>query len=134
MKNIILNNIESFLEDEQKQGGEIARYQSWNIVYEDFDPKKGILKEFGSYSNKCIDALSRSLTIYLASWGMMRGSSKLLTHYNYRIHKGAVSIIIESLEALREYPKTQYEVDVYIDKVLRCYQALEEYYADKKNL
>lgn len=33
------------------------------------------------------------LGFYLASWGMYRGSSKLLTDYTYTIHKGAIKTL-----------------------------------------
>lgn len=40
------------------------------------------------------------LASYLASWGMMRGSS-FLTGYNFKIHEGAIDILAEAPSCLR---------------------------------
>jgi len=59
------------------------RYWSWDFCYQEFS-------DVGNRSKQ-----SMSLAMYLASWGMYRGSGGLLQK-NYRIHEQAVDIINDS--------------------------------------
>jgi len=115
-------SVAAFLSSEQTQNKSQGRYRSWNIKYEDFSLYKDI------------DYLARSLTIYLASWGMMRGSSKLLTDYNYTIHQKGVEIIIIYLDGLRDFPKEKTEVSTYVEQVLLAKQEIESYYNNEKGV
>jgi hypothetical protein len=99
---------------------ETGRYQSWNIVFNDFSKHQ---------DDKDYDYLARSLTLYLASWGMMRGSSKLLTDYNYRIHIPAVEIILADFSELKNYPQNEKEIDAYVKFVWKRIIALKDYYS-----
>lgn len=58
------------------------RYTSWENCY----------KAFQKNNNR--ETLSIHLAFYLASWGMYRGSSGLLQK-NYKVHDGAVDIILD---------------------------------------
>lgn len=117
----IAENIQDFLNPCSVQndptGQKFGRYQSWDIVYEDF--KKSNEPDF----------LARSLAIYLASWGMMRGSSKLLSDYNYRIHIEAVNKLLPYLDDLRSYPTQKTEIDDYVKMTWTVIGELKEYYS-----
>lgn len=63
-----------------------SRDRSWEHCYNAFQDRK-------NYSN--IDYLSLHLGFYLASWGMMRGSTGLLWK-DYKIHHELVKILIQS--------------------------------------
>ena len=117
----IAKNIQDFLNPNSAQndptGHKLGRYESWDIVYEDFSKSKDV------------DFLARSLSIYLASWGMMRGSSKLLSDYNYRIHIEAVSKLLPYLDALRSYPTQRAVIDDYVKMTWKIIGELKEYYS-----
>lgn len=72
--------ISKYLDEGQQT---FSRYKSWNHCFDAF----GKLKD--------TNLLSLHLGFYLASWGMYRGSSKLLQK-DYLVHKGAVKIIKDS--------------------------------------
>ena len=76
MENTIRKYIDPIIEDENH------RYKSWEHCYNAFGNK-----------NELPDVLALHLGFYLASWGMYRGSSKLLQK-DYKIHKNAVTIIL----------------------------------------
>lgn len=63
------------------------RYLSWEHCYTIFSTER--LKK-----SPDIDLLSLHLGFYLASWGMMRGSSQLLQK-DYKIHTGAINILLK---------------------------------------
>lgn len=86
------------------------RYQSWEICYEYF--QKNVINNPNYDKNYA----ALMLGFYLASWGMYRGSSKLLTEYTYTIHKGAIDIIRNNQDNLYD-----------------CYKALVNYYKLDKN-
>ncbi|MFC4651623.1 hypothetical protein ACFO26_01695 [Lactococcus nasutitermitis] len=101
---------------------ENGRYRSWNIIFDDFS-----MIDTPHLSNEKLDYLTRSLMLYLANFGMLRGSSKLLKH-NYHIHEEAVEIVIESLPRLRQYPENEKEIKGYAEKVWETIDALQKYY------
>lgn len=112
----IVENIYEFLDPSIIQNDPTGRYQSWDIVYEDFSKSKDV------------DFLARSLAIYLASWGMMRGSSKLLSKYNYRIHIKAVNTLLSHLDTLRSYPNHKDEIAAYVATTWGVIEDLKKYY------
>lgn len=61
-----------------------SRYQSWEHCYKNFVAYKD--KEL---TEEVVDYLSLHLAFYLASWGMLRGSSFLLQK-DYTVHKDTV--------------------------------------------
>ena len=63
------------------------RYKSWEHCYQQF------------INDHDVDRLSLNLAFYLASWGMYRGSSGLLQK-DYKIHHGAVEILLDSKYSL----------------------------------
>ena len=81
------------------------RYQSWERCYKYF--QENVIDNYDYNEN---DA-ALMLGFYLASWGMYRGSSKLLTEYTYTIHKGAIK-----------------EIKKHKDNLYDCYNALVTYY------
>ena len=66
-----------------------GRYQSWEHCYSIFALSKG--KRLTSEQE---DTLCLHLGFYLASWGMMRGSSQLLQK-GYKVHKKAVKELMK---------------------------------------
>ncbi len=63
------------------------RYLSWEHCHHEFLNERNRLKPN-------IDLLSLHLGFYLASWGMMRGSSQLLQK-DYKIHTDAIKILLQ---------------------------------------
>ena len=71
-----------------------SRYQSWEHCYERFQiAYKSIVKKGKQATDDVVDSLSFWLAWYLASWGMYRGSSKLLM-YNYKVHNPVVKLLL----------------------------------------
>jgi hypothetical protein len=60
---------------------------------------------------------------------MMRGSSKLLTDYNYLIHIPAVQIILVDFPELKNYPQNEKEIEAYVRLVWKKITALKNYYS-----
>lgn len=75
------------------------RYCAWEHFYREFwEAGSG-----GTEVEDCeYDALARSLTCYLASWGMYSRSSGLMARYDYRIHKGAIRHLLGIRQSLQE--------------------------------
>lgn len=72
------------------------RFMSWEHCYNEF--KKEFKKEFNkgeviSVTPERIDQLALYLAVYLASWGMYRGSSFLL-QTDYKVHKPIVELLL----------------------------------------
>ena len=65
------------------------RYRSWEYCRKAFIDAKG-----KKLDNDTIDALALQLAFYLASWGMYRGSSFLLS-LDYTVHKEIVKIVMK---------------------------------------
>jgi len=78
IKEIVLKYFKDIENDENN------RYKSWEHCFSHFQKSRN---DFQSTEIDCLN-----LGFYLASWGMMRGSSFLL-HKDYKIHKFAVDII-----------------------------------------
>lgn len=75
-----------------------ARLLSWEHCFAQFaavfeDLNGGALSPHDVSADK-IDYLCLHLGFYLASWGMMRGSSKLL-HYDYKVHRPLVEAVLK---------------------------------------
>ena len=91
------------------------RFTSWENCYQVFQ------------SEKNIDTLSLQLAFYLASWGMYRGSSALLQK-SYKIHTGAVKILLSKTYQKYEHinPIELSETD--ISSILKLNEDLKKYY------
>lgn len=111
-----IKRLENFL-DRDSYKDDFGRDRSWDIVYNDFE------------NSICIDYLARSLTIYLASWGMMRGSSKLLQKYNYKVHCDLIPILLESKEEIKDVPETKNEIEKYVQNVCELIQKIKDHYS-----
>lgn len=87
----IKNKINTFYSSSAncEEGAPDSRYKSWEWCH------KAFLKHKSSDCEETVDYLSLQLAFYLASWGMYRGSSFLLQR-DYKAHKNAVRIILES--------------------------------------
>lgn len=109
-KNIV-SNFYSEIESDK-----FHRYKSWEHCYKEFSV------------NNDIDKLSLHLAFYLASWGMYRGSSGLLQK-DYKVHHGAVEIIIsskyQSIRAFESEIKREH-----IPLILELFNELSKYYGD----
>lgn len=85
----VLTNIALFHNANQED--ENARFRSWEHCYRQFEQAK----QEHYISDEYIDYLSLHLGFYLASWGMMRGSSFLLQK-DYRVHREIVKEILKN--------------------------------------
>ncbi len=93
------------------------RYNSWQLCYEFFRDHA---------STERLEESALHLMAYLSSWGMYRGSSKLLTDYNYLVHRDAVKIILDGRSDLldaRNLPHT--------GALMKLKSELTGYYAGK---
>lgn len=87
----IQNSLNEFKNKRDKNN---SRYRSWEHCIKKFGD---VFKELNSGKNispEQIDYLSLNLGFYLASWGMMRGSTELL-QYDYKIHIPCVKKLLE---------------------------------------
>lgn len=104
-----LSTISKYLEENQIP---FNRYNSWNHCYE----------AFGTKNDSKI--LSLNLGFYLASWGMYRGSGKLLQK-DYLIHEGAVEILggFKNLKCTRAREIQMSDIDTLLNLIsqLRTY-------------
>jgi hypothetical protein len=66
------------------------RYRSWEHCFLHFKKYRFDL------SSQAIDLASLHLAFFLASWGMYRGSSKLLTENDYRVHEPVVVALLDT--------------------------------------
>lgn len=80
-----------------------------------------------------IDIMALNLGMYLASWGMYRGSSNLLQECSYKVHVGAVKILINSkYRELYRISPTNYDGQN-ISLIIEVFDLLSSYY-DLKNV
>ena len=106
--------IEKYIANNNK---EYQRYNSWNHCY----------NAFGNHSTSQ-DTLALHLGFYLASWGMYRGSSKLLQN-DYKVHIKAVNIL-NNFKHLR--CNQNYEVTLSnLTEILILIKKLSNYYGKK---
>jgi len=98
---------------------EYERYNSWNHCYNAFSNEK----------DKKL--LSLHLGFYLASWGMYRGSSKLLQK-DYLIHIEAVKIV-KKYFYLRCDNGNKVDIE-HLDDILSLICELSYYYQEKHNI
>ena len=80
--------------DNVPETGDNGRYRSWEHCYLAFREAREERKRNGRLNGDRYDYLSLHLAFYLASWGMYRGSSFLLSQ-DYKVHGGAVREILK---------------------------------------
>lgn len=103
-----------------KNNQEFQRYNSWNHCYT-------------AFGNASLDneTLALHLGFYLASWGMYRGSSKLLER-DYKVHTGVVEIIKKYFYLRNNETKTL-TIDS-LEIILRLIIELSKYYKKSHNV
>ncbi len=104
-------NISKIYKDKNKD--KFPRFNSWEHCY----------KAFGEKHDN--DYLALHLSFYLASWGMYRGSSKLLQK-DYKIHVEAVGII-NNYKDLRNVI-----ISTNLDNIIQLKDELVGYYANNR--
>lgn len=90
------------------------RYTSWEICFQ----------AFGN-DNLNDETKTLHLSGYLASWGMYRGSSKLLSEYNYIIFKDLVPILNEYMDLRKEFLEES-DYDRFLEVVNKITTFLDE--------
>lgn len=94
-KDMLTKAFDKFKEARNKPN---SRLRSWEHCFEQFSDILKNLKDdkrtTADITSDEIDNLCLHLGFYLASWGMMRGSSELL-QCDYKIHKEAVECILD---------------------------------------
>lgn len=120
------NFINKFIDDSKNK--ENGRYQSWNKCFEYFSKLKN-----KKLTDKELDYASLLLAFYLASWGMLRGSSFLL-NYTYTIHINAIKIMFK--DKYKNLWRTS-KIDNFdknkINLIFNLKQELNEYYTKFNN-
>ncbi len=92
-----MKEIEKLLDDfyQEQKIREHNRYFSWEYCYSFFKENgKNIVKQ-----ENLLDLACLNLAVYLASWGMYRGSSKLL-QMDYKVHKCTIKELISECDCL----------------------------------
>lgn len=104
------------------------RYHSFDYCYDAF---KKILT-IDSPSESDIDLMALNLGMYLASWGMYRGSSALLQKCSYKVHVGAVKIVINQKyrKLYKLSPSDYYGQN--INLVIELFDLLNSHYEQKQ--
>lgn len=121
--------IKGFVENVKSFGDFLGRpnhrYLSWEHCYKEFHSFKD--KNKNNVGDEDIDRLSLSLGFYLASWGMMRGSSFLLW-CDYKVHKEAVREILKidyndlwDMDC-REISKYESQLNKIKDSIIKIYE------------
>ena len=119
----IVKNINKFIEPNFRDPGRNPenRYASFDYCYNYFQAfrESGTLREMSNDAN--IEMSCLQLGYYLASWGMLRGSSFLLT-------KASVTIYKPIIEMLSERPEEEWAINVssYDDTTIDQLLKLEE--------
>ena len=98
-----------------------GRFKSWEHCYNFF--KKNRTKR----DSDTLDRMSLHLAFYLASWGMLRGSSFLLKK-DYLVHLPAISIISEN-----KYARLWNLESTTIDLIIECGERVAESYKQQAN-
>jgi len=99
----------------EMKSSETHRFHSWDFCHQAFSPK--------SSSDK--DAKALHLGFYLASWGMMRGSSELLNK-NYKVHLGLIEPLAEFEEI---YNVNLTKASGLIEKIFGAAEVVKAHYA-----
>ena len=103
------------------------RYHSYDLCFNAF---KFFLKK-DECSNVDYDYMALHLGMYLASWGMYRGSSRLLTDKSYQVHIGAVKILLKKeYHILHQILPDNFD-SINIDLLISLFNELEKYYKSK---
>jgi hypothetical protein len=109
----IEKNIKNFYDGITKDKNH--RYKSWEHCY----------LYFGQEDIEDIEKASLHLAFYLASWGMLRGSSPLLWK-DYLVHKELITKLLKH-KNLRKYPET----DKDIEEIIELKKYIFDYYQDR---
>lgn len=98
--NQITQTIEKFYEplNNYTEKGENTRYKSWEWCHSAFMKHKDEYQKPSTTKERkdeIVDILALHLTVYLASWGMYRGSSFLLRKRDYKTHKTVIEEVLQ---------------------------------------
>ncbi|NQX83478.1 MAG: hypothetical protein HRS50_02105 [Mycoplasmataceae bacterium] len=123
-------NVNKFLKEPFLKLGKrekLHRYFSWDILNEKF---KDVLNS-GDASKK--EVLSLHISMYLASWGMYRGSTKLLKYFNFKINKSVVEILLKSKYKSLENIKSMNDYKDKISLIIELYDDIKINYNNEFN-
>lgn len=121
LKNTIYKFYNEIIEDEN------ARYKSWEHCHDYFITHKDDVTE------DTIDLMCLHLAFYLASWGMLRGSSFLLQK-DYKIHSNAVKIMLDKkYEILWNCEPEILESENALNLLFECTENISKSYLNKNN-
>lgn len=121
MKYPIIQTVEDFYNELIKDKNH--RYMSWEHCFNAFQQPKQL------YFNSYIDNLSLHLAFYLASWGMMRGSTGLLWK-DYKIHYKTIEIIIKNKYDAIRYSENKKIGEKEIKLILEVKNEISDYYKE----
>ena len=110
-------DVQSFIENFMKQ--ENPRYDSFDYCYGYFQNNKQNL-------TKDMEKSCMALWSYLASWGMLRGSSVLLQKGNYKVLENTINVIQDCFDDKKELPKIKDDSrQDYVDKVDKLFTKIK---------
>ncbi len=105
---------------------ETDRYYQWNILQEVVNKNLN--------NNYNIEELSVNLGMFLSSWGMYRGSSMLLKHFNHRIHNKVIEEIFKDKRYFNLINiKNLDTLEKNIDLIGELYELISNTYRDQFN-
>lgn len=96
-----------------------SREKSWTHCYKAFYAAH----EQVTKSEELIDVLSLHLCVYLASWGMYRGSSFLLRSMDYKVHSDVVKLLLDTKYEKLWNLRDAFDTDLLweLSKKIRCH-------------
>lgn len=123
--NYLLSYIEKYYENNVDD--ENSRYKSWEYCHKYFINHKD------NTNDDIIDTMCLHLGFYLASWGMLRGSSFLL-NLSYKVHKEAIKImLLPQFNNLWRITPQDLLKDSNIDLLFKCINKVTKAYEKQKN-
>lgn len=103
------------------------RYHSYDFCFDAFEK----IISLPSPSDDDVDSMALHLGMYLASWGMYRGSTALLQKCSYKVHIGAIRILLNPMyRQLHKISPSQY-CDDNITLLLNVFVELKNHYKHK---
>lgn len=109
-------DVKSFIDDFMNQKN--PRYDSFDYCYCYFQNNQ--LNLINDMEKSCM-----ALWSYLASWGMLRGSSVLLQKGNYKVLENTINVIQKCFKRPEELPNIENDKTDYVDKVAKLFTKIK---------
>lgn len=125
------NDVKDFISFGKNELGRNKRYLSFDYCYDYFQ------KNSTSLTGDNMEKSCMVLWSYLASWGMLRGSSALLQKGNYKVLEDTIIVIQKCFKGEDEIALPNIRNDErcdYVNKVVKIYKVIESSFTENKLL